>query len=282
MPLPTHPYQGQAILLASQHRKEQAIAPPFQHHLACTLHVPPFDTDVYGTFTGEIARVGSQYDTLLRKAREAASHFNRSLVIASEGSFGPHPDYPWVAGSVEMMAFIDITQGLVITEQQITTTTNYAYLDLRPGEDYKDFLMQVGFPAHGLVLRSVPSLTVLAKGVVELQALLAHLDAGFASHAQLRLETDMRAHLNPTRMQVLSHLAEQLAARVAQCCDQCGCPGFGERKVQGHLPCQACAAPTRLYAQQVLRCLRCSHTQLLARPDGRAHADPQYCDFCNP
>lgn len=277
-----HPYAGQTILLASQHRKEQAIAPPFAHSLRCSLAVPAFDTDVYGTFTGEIARVGSQYDTLLKKARDAAARFGHNLVIASEGSFGPHPHNPWVAGGVEMMVFLDVEKELTIVEQHISSVTNYAQCELQRGEDCSTFLTRVGFPEHGLVLRALPDLTVLAKGVVDHAALQQQLSQAFGHHAQVRLETDMRAHLNPTRMRCLAELASQLAQRVHACCAECGSPGFGERTVRGQLSCQVCNAPTRLYQYQVKSCLKCSHEQVLPRPDACVAADPRYCDFCNP
>lgn len=277
-----HPYSKQPILLASQHRKEQAIAPAFSAALGCPLLVPPFDTDVYGTFTGEIVRVGTQQETLLKKARDAAHHFGHNLVIASEGSFGPHPSNPWVAGAVELMVFMDVAKDLTIIEQHISTSTNYAHHELQPGQEASEFLARVGFPQHGLVVRALPSQQVLAKGVVEPAALQQLLAQAFATTPRVRLETDMRAHLNPTRMQCLAELAQQLAQRVAALCQHCGSPGFGARAVRGQLPCRACAAPTRLYQYQVRRCVKCPHEQLVPRPDQSEAADPRYCDFCNP
>lgn len=80
-------YARKPILLASKHKKEQAISPPFNQILQCELWVPnDFDTDQFGTFIGEIARTGNQYETLIMKAKNAAEIYGYKQVIASEGN----------------------------------------------------------------------------------------------------------------------------------------------------------------------------------------------------
>jgi hypothetical protein len=50
----------------------------------------------------------------------------------------------------------------------------------------------------------------------------------FAStDGQVFIQTDMRAHMNPTRMKVITELAEKMDNRLATLCPKCSCPGGG-------------------------------------------------------
>ncbi len=86
-------YKNQKILLATKHQKEQVLAPVFKKILGAEIWVPQdFDTDQFGTFSFEVPREFNAYETAVRKAKKAAEECGAGLVIASEGSFGPHPD----------------------------------------------------------------------------------------------------------------------------------------------------------------------------------------------
>jgi len=90
-------------------------------------------------------------------------------------------------------------------------------------------------------------------------------------------ETDMRAHLNPTRMASIRALAFRLVRRVAR-----ACPGFGRVELRLGLPCRWCGLATELVAAEVFGCVRCGHRQDLPRRDGLQAADPGHCLSCNP
>ena len=233
-------YADQTILLASQHRKEEAIAPAFQKYLQANLWVPKdFDTDQFGMFTGEITRKENQYQTLIAKAKRAADLYGFDYVIASEGSFGPHPHLILLPAGVEMLVFMDIPRDLVIVESLVTLDTNFAHQDVSCFEECEDFLRKRGFPSHGLVVRSLETNNIIAKGIQALSELENVIASGLTSSAKLRLETDMRAHMNPTRMKVIALLSEKLALRVASACPACLSPGFGQASKAGNLNCEA-------------------------------------------
>lgn len=276
-------YEGITILLASKHKKEEAVTSAFKRILNCDLWAPnDFDTDQFGTFTGEIERVGTQYETLLMKAKAAAEKYGFRHVIASEGSFGPHPKLYFLPGSVEMLAFVDLVENLIIVESQVSEETNYAQLDLDNPKIPEDFLLKVGFPQHALIVRRIDNNQLIAKAIQDRKHLLKALTLGLKKGSKIRLETDMRAHLNPTRMKTLRPLAEQLAKRVATQCPACQTPGFGKITLYGHLPCEACGTPTELYQNKILSCLRCDFKSFLSREDGLVSSSQQYCRHCNP
>jgi hypothetical protein len=276
-------YADKTILLATQHQKEQAIAPVFKQYLECDVCVPSdFDTDQFGTFTGEIARAGNQYEALILKAKKAAEKYQCDYVISSEGSFGPHPSFYFVPGGVEMLAFIDIKNDITIVENLVTQETNFSHYDMTAIDEPTDFLRSIYFPSHGLIIRDLNSNQILAKGIQEHSVLMQVIKQGLDNSKHIRLETDMRAHMNPTRMNNIASLAEKLVKRIISCCPACHTPGFGKILLSGNLCCEACGTPTELFKRKVLNCLKCDFKSYLAREDGLFRASQQYCPYCNP
>ena len=270
-------YQGLTAALATQHGKERAIAPAFAAMTGLAITVPAdIDTDALGTFTGETPRPASMRDTARRKARIGMKASGQAIGIASEGSFGPHPFVPLLPAGVEMIVFIDDVRGIEVVEEAICETTNFAALDVARGADVDGFLARVGFPEHAVVLRNGARIT---KGIDTRQRLEELLtDCGDGA----RIETDMRAHVNPTRMAEIGKLAERLARRMATPCPTCATPGFGILRSEAGLRCEDCGAPTALVRSIVHGCARCSHEERTPRNDGRNAASPAECPECNP
>jgi hypothetical protein len=275
-------YRNRSVLLASKHKKEKAIAEVFFAKLSCTLDVHEFDTDQFGTFTGEIARTLNPYDTCILKARRGAEQCGYDLAIASEGSFGPHPAFPFIPSDHEIMVFLDRKNNWVIAEQYTTPKTNYRMMTITPQTELDHFLEKAGFPEHALTLQTNSDKTVLAKGIRDIEALKTALALGFQHENELFLATDMRAMMNPTRMQAISVLAEKLAHRIQCCCPSCLTPGFGFKKTSGSLLCNECSSPTSLYQHEVWSCIQCDYLETYPRKDGLEAAESQYCDYCNP
>lgn len=275
-------YTNKSILLASKHAKEQAIAGPFMDILSSSLVLYDFDTDKFGTFTGEIARQNNPYVTCLQKARTAADTFNYNLVVANEGSFGPHPSMPFLASDHEIMLLVDTENDLVISEQLVTQKTNYNMQSITKDADISDFLNRVKFPSHGLTLQNNHDKQVVAKGIVDKKTLADMLKLGFAKSDELLIGTDMRAMFNPTRMEFINTLALKLAKRIATNCQKCQTPGFGLQTTQGGLPCSLCSSPTSLFKEEVWGCIICSYVEHKPRADGLLVAEPTYCNYCNP
>lgn len=275
-------YKDKNVLLASKHEKEQAIAIPFMTRLSCSLSVQDFDTDQFGTFTGEIARTLSPYETCLLKAKTAAEQYGYVYSVASEGSFGPHPAFPFLPSAHELMVFIDKKHDWVVVEQLVSQKTNYEMITINKLMDIEPFLKRVRFPSHALILLANTNKRVLAKGINKLENLIHYLNLGFKEEKELLLATDMRAMMNPTRMEVIGELADKLALRVATICVQCTCPGFGFKSTRGALPCSLCNSPSSFYEEEVWGCIACDYLEYKMRRDGLLKADPTYCNYCNP
>ena len=222
-------YKNKPVILATKHQKEEAIRPVFESELGCSIYIPAqYDTDQFGTFTGEIPRKLSAYETLIQKAKVAAQQFGYEYAIASEGSFGPHPQLYFAPSDTELMAFVDLKNDLIISEYEISTATNYGHLDITLQDGYGDFLTRVKFPDHALIVRSLDdNNSFLKKGVCEYQQLELAIQNAFKYNHIVRLETDMRAMMNPLRMEVIKVLAIKLVKRIQQECLMCNTPGFG-------------------------------------------------------
>lgn len=275
-------YKDKSVLLASKHNKEQAIEPVFRDTLACNICVEDVDTDQFGTFTGEIPRNFSAYETCVLKARHAANEKKYAFSIASEGSFGPHPSNPFIAHAHEIMVFVDLEKDWIIAEQLITPNTNYKMMTIQKDTKLDKFLTSTLFPSHGLTLQSGDRRDIIAKGIDNDHQLQAALTAGFKKHDELFIATDMRAMMNPTRMQTLSELATKLAIRISNACPSCNIPGFGFKSISGKLPCRLCGDDTTMYQYEQWGCIQCDYQEQRSRKDNLVAADPAHCNYCNP
>jgi len=292
-------YKNQKILLATKHQKEKVIAPIFKKILGAEIIVPQdFDTDQFGTFSFELPRELNGYQTAVKKAKTAAEDYGVKLVVASEGSFGPHPDYFWMSSDIEIMVFLDLDRSLEISEYVISTETNHDELwinrDYKKFPEYKNFLEKIAFPSHGLIIhgslnqdqnKSKDSQDIfLSKGIYDFKFLEQQISLGFDQYGYetLCLKTDMRAMLNTSRMKVIGKLAEKLAQRINCLCQKCENPGFGKLSSSGYLSCESCDQASFLYKYQVQSCIACDHKILLPRPDGLIKAPMSHCQFCNP
>ncbi|PSR15388.1 hypothetical protein C8255_23040 [filamentous cyanobacterium CCP3] len=279
-------FANRVAMLATMHRKEQAIAPLLESHLGVNVAVPSdFDTDAFGTFAGDIKRPSDQLTTARLKAAAVLRQTGESLAIASEGSFGPHPQIPFVACDRELVLLIDRTHQLEIVGEYLSTDTNYRSQIIHSPADALAFAESVGFPQHGLVVKSGEADEhILGKGITDADKLLALVEValGQSPHRAARLETDMRALYNPTRMAVIAQATEDLVRAIARSCPDCGCPGFSAVKQFPGLPCSLCGTPTLLTLAQLYRCQRCPFEQRLPGDHGFSTADPSYCPYCNP
>jgi hypothetical protein len=272
-------------MLATMHRKEQAIAPLLNSHLGVNVAVPAgFDTDTFGTFTGDVKRPSDQLTTARLKAAAVLRQTGESLAVASEGSFGPHPQIPFVACDRELVLLIDRTHQLEIVGECLSTNTNYRSQVIHSSADALAFAESVGFPRHGLVVKGGEAEQILEKGITDADHLLALVEQALSQspHRAVRLETDMRALYNPTRMTVIAQATEDLVRAIAVSCPSCRCPGFSSIKQFPGLPCSLCGTPTLLTLSRLYRCQRCQFEQRLTGDHGFSAADPSYCPYCNP
>ena len=146
-------YSGRPVALLTQHGKERVIAAALEPVLGCRVErVTGYDTDLLGTFTRNIPRVGTQLEAARRKARLGMDLSGLPLGVASEGSFIPDPFtgmFPW---NVEFMIWIDDERGLEIVGVA-QGKTNCAHVLTANWQEAEAFARQAGFPEHHLVVR---------------------------------------------------------------------------------------------------------------------------------
>ena len=275
-------YKNERVLLASKHEKERVVRPIFLDKLGCEIYTSDFDTDLFGAFTGEITRAQNAYETCILKAKTAAIEADCFFSVASEGSFGPHPSMPFFASDHEIMVFVDLKNSWVIADQLVTPKTNYNMLKLHPGAPIESFLQSVHFPSHAVTLQLNDTKEVIGKGIQDISLLNRLITTGFTKGDELLLATDMRAMVNPMRMEALSLLAEKLATRILTCCHSCGAPGFGHISTNDQLSCSLCDSPTLMHRFELWGCVACEHKERKPRHDHLEKADPAYCNYCNP
>ena len=280
-PRPRHAWTGEVAAIATKHGKQRQFGPPLARLVGLDVVVAEVDTDLLGTFSGEVPRPASPLETARRKAQWAIEDSGACIGLASEGSFGPHPDVPYVAIGVELAICIDGRDGLEIVERVMSTDTNFQHLEVGELPIPTAFLESSGFPAHALVVSPPRATTPMFKGLVDLDEVDHAIACCLGRTGRALIQTDMRAHLNPTRQRALAELAERLARRVATRCPACASPGWGIVAVETGLPCEWCARPTPLVAYDVFGCARmdCSERTL----DPRVELAPAgQCPACNP
>jgi len=274
----------QRVALLTQHGKERVIAQALEPVLGCRVeHVTGYDTDQLGTFTREVTRPGSQIDAARRKARIGMEMSGLPVGLASEGSFGPDPVTGMLPWNVEIVLWIDDVLGIEVAGVS-AGKSNFSHRLTAAWEDAKVFAQVAGFPHHRLVARPERKDDPrIRKGIADWADLKAafHWACGETASGSVFLETDMRAHANPTRMENIRAAAEDLARKMASPCPACGVPGFWLVERVTGLPCADCGAPTRETRAQVYGCPKCEHRAYREWAHPR-YADPGRCDYCNP
>jgi len=280
-------FSGRTAILGTQHGKHEVIVPLLEASLGLQVEVlDAFDTDRFGTFTGEVPRVRNAKDTVRAKARAAlaeAPHGN--FGVASEGSFGPHPEVPFFTCGLELVMLTTHDGAIELTGTDLTFETNFASADVRTLDDMAAFAQRAKFPSHALMVRAcathATSGASITKAIRERSVLEGAVSALIARDGCATLETDMRAHLNPTRMQSIARATASLVLAASSQCPHCHTPGFVVSGVERGLACEACARPTQRPVAEVLMCASCAH-RVTRTIDGPSAAPAGHCDWCNP
>lgn len=274
------PYAGRRGSLATKHDKLPLVAPPMAEHAGLEVFVADVDTDEFGTFTGEVDRVGSPLETATAKARRGMEASGASVGLASEGSIGSGPLLP-AASDMEIVVVVDDAEGFVLAESfESFDVLARSWVTEVDGCDPEE-LRRAGFPDHGLIVRPEEGEGPVRKGIHGIEDLeRAIRDCRAAGARRVRVESDLRANHSPTRRPIIARAATRLARRLAETCPACRCPGWGQVDVVRGRPCADCGRPTRAMLALVSGCARCDERrtgQPLERP-----ADPATCDHCNP
>jgi hypothetical protein len=277
-------FTGRTLVIATMHEKEKVLAPMLEQALGVAVFVPPtFNTDRFGTFTGDIQRNASPLETARAKAEAALVQTGNDLALASEGSFGPHPVIGIVPANEEWLILIDKKNNIEVVVREISTETNYDGRICRSIDEVLDFAKAAGFPEHGLIIRKNKNeVNAIVKGIRNTEELVKTANTFLESDNELFIETDMRGMMNPTRMKVIATAGEKLIKKLKSLCPSCESPGYDVEEVIPGLPCSACGLPTRTPKAYLYRCKKCGHETTQEFPKGNTAEDPMYCDYCNP
>lgn len=278
-----HPYRGLRIGLLTQHGKERLLAPLAQARLGAELvRIEGFDTDRLGTFTRTVERAGSQLEAAERKARLATQLSDLRLVLGSEGAFTVDPQIGLIPWGIELLVLYDRDTDRSVIGRAEGPETNCRQAWCRDWAEVEAFARAVGFPAHGLILseaRLEPPIRCQWRGGLDTWTALQQAWRALATPAGAWLETEMRAHLNPTRQAMIVRAGEDLFTRLVALCPACGAVGFGRTRALPGRPCAACDWPTPLPWIHRSTCAVCGFER--DEPID-ARADPAECPRCNP
>lgn len=275
-------------VLATMHQKERVMAPILEEKLGIKVRVPEnFDTDRFGTFTREIKRMGDQLEAARFKAEAAMAVTGETIAIASEGSFGPHPFLPGISINRELVIFIDKIHPIEIVGQDFSLETNFNHKTVTSFEDAYKFSKEVGFPEHGIVVifkESSEDQSKIIKGITTDDQLFEVVTFALnqSQDGSVHIETDMRAHYNPTRMKAIEKATHDLISKIHHLCPKCSWPGFELIEQKKGLPCAICNFPTALKLAIIYQCKKCEFTEEKLFPDRVEKADPAHCEYCNP
>lgn len=278
---------GKRAVLATMHGKERVVRPLLERGLGLNIVLPEkFDTDRFGTFSREIERTGSQFDAARAKIAAAFDHDPEAeIAIASEGSFGPHPFIFFVTLGREIVVMQDRVSGFELAGHHADLATNFLHDTVDTVEAAMAFAERIGFPRHGLIVMASSDGDpdpgkFLSKGIDTLENLAAAVAQAIALSGAAHVETDMRAHRNPTRMRAIKRATIDLVRRYRSPCPQCARPGFAITERPPGLPCAWCGGPTNALRAEVSVCAGCGHR--IERPVEATTADPGQCNKCNP
>ncbi|MBS1584370.1 MAG: hypothetical protein JSS82_02290 [Bacteroidetes bacterium] len=279
-----HTFKGRDLVIATMHNKEAVMAPILEAELGVTIvEVNGFNTDCFGTFTGEVERNPNPVEAARMKCRAAMKRYGCSLAVASEGSFGSHPTVPFLPADDEIILLIDMEYGLEIKVRELTTDTNFKAGRLHTWEEVKNFAEEVCFPSHSLILRrDKDDISNMVKGINSWNNLKTLVDILLGKYGGVFLETDMRALHNPTRMNVIKNATKRLIESINKKCPACTAPGFDVVDVREGLPCEACGMPTRSTLAYICGCQKCGARRESLYPHSKTQESPMYCDWCNP
>jgi hypothetical protein len=277
-------FQNRVLVIATMHGKEQVLKLLLEEALGVTCIIPAeFNSDIFGTFSGEIERELNPLETARKKCYAAMELTGCNLAIASEGSFGAHPIIGFVPADEELLVLIDRKNNMEIKVKEISTATNFAGKEITNLQAAYDFAAQVLFPSHGLIIKKAKEdLSILYKGITDINRLKKIVTDLLADNHSIYMETDMRAMYNPSRMKVIEEACKKLITITKSFCKHCGTPGFSVTDSIIGLPCDYCGSPTRSPKAFVYTCSHCNYTEELLFPNGKETEDPMYCDRCNP
>lgn len=279
----SHPLNGRTAVLATKHQKGALIAPIMESVIGMRVTEAEVDTDVLGTFAGEIQRQNGQLETALHKARLGLEWSGATLGLASEGSIGADPILPFTV-DLEIVAFVNIEENYEVWELNRSPDIIAKSICVRESDDLDAFLKSADFPNHGVIVRPSDDVySLVHKGIHNYETLKKSIAevANVSADSRVIIETDLRAHHCPSRRINIERASSKLANRLKELCPSCLTPGWGVVQMKRGLSCDWCGSKTSRIREQVFGCVACEHEQAQPVAAGLT-ADPKWCERCNP
>lgn len=295
---PEAPYLGRTAALATLHAKDRFIAPVLHDKLGLALQVVPADTDRLGTFSGEIPRPAGPLQTAVRKARLGMEATGLPLGVASEGTIADPSGFGLAPLNNEIVVLVDDERGITVAGFATRHGICAVATTVSPGDPTADLMLRANVPPHHLVVSPAGTTPTtgpdhthrgpatgrhpgITKGVANTAALRHAITvaAAHSPHGHARIETDLRAHLCPSRQPTIAAAASDLAVRLTTPCPTCAEPGWGIASVELGLPCAWCGGPTDDIAGHRWACPTCDAHHVVPTGDP---GDPARCPRCNP
>ena len=284
MPKKLKMFSGRNILIATNHGKEKVISPILAQNFGIeSLTIEGLNTDILGTFSGEIERKEDPISTLRQKCLLGLKNTNLDLAIASEGSFGAHPSLFFAQANDELVMLLDTKNKIEIVARELSTETNFAAQTIKNEAELIEFAERVQFPSHGIIIRTdEKDYSKIYKGITKWEDLKFHFKEIRTENVTAYVETDMRALFNPTRMKNIQKATEKLVEKMKTCCPNCQTPGFEITKVIPGLPCEWCNRPTQSILKKIASCKKCYFKEEVLFPTDKKIESPEFCNHCNP
>jgi hypothetical protein len=262
-----------AVSLATKHDKARLIAPYLAPLGFEVISTDLFDTDLLGTFSGEIERSFSPHAAALKKAQTACELSGMDWGLGSEGSFGGGP----------MPGLMNWNEEILCLYQASTTCAIYAlasgptHLDWFSSDELPDIAQRLEqFVGQHWILRVD---NCIEKGLTASE-ILRRLSLQKSPNKHFKIEPDLRAMYCPQRQQMITQAAQDLARRISALCPQCQAMNFVVKQKLAGLPCELCSLPTQVTKTLVSVCDQCAYQQEECVNQKQANAS--YCSFCNP
>jgi hypothetical protein len=283
----------QRVALITKHEKARWIAPYLAPLGYEVFESSIFDTDILGTFSGEVERTLSPMDAALTKAKKACELTNTDWGLGSEGSFGGGPAPGMINWNDELLCLYQASTGIAIYAHA-AGPTSVQDLTLNGRVPIKQKLLL--YPKQLWILCSKNGVQNGAQDDVQddvqegiqkhiqkglsAEQLLDSLEKMTVSSQKVTIEPDLRAMNCPERQQMIAKAAEDLVRRLSETCPQCEAFNFVVKEKQSGLPCTLCTLPTEQAKSWTRICDGCGyrHDDVVQQKG----ADPTYCQFCNP
>jgi len=274
-------YNSRLVVMPTKHDKAKLVSKYFNEILAMQVQEVFVDTDVFGTFSGEIDRVGTPLETAVKKARVGIETTGNPFALASEGSVGPDPVFRFINANIETMVFVDDELDVQIHET-IKSNEILAFTTTTTKNNLEEFLKKADFPNHALIVKPNNGQGAI-KGIRDLveleEAIKKSRDA--SSDGEAIIESDLRAMCSPSRQKNISAVALELVQRLSKTCTDCQTPGWGLKSFIRGVECSECGEfSADAIKQEVLGCFNCENTALGAVIN--VTLDPARCMSCNP